>query len=29
MIIFIDYIFCELLYRTYISNTLYEIEKGA
>jgi len=29
VIIFIDYIFCELLYRTYISNTLYEIEKGA
>lgn len=29
VIIFIDYIFCELLYRTYISNALYEIEKGA
>lgn len=29
VIIFIDYIFCELLYRTYISNALYKIEKGA
>lgn len=29
VIIFIDYIFCELPYRTYISNALYEIEKGA
>ena len=29
VIIFIDYIFCELLYRTYISIALYEIEKGA
>lgn len=28
-IILIDYIFCELLYRIYISNALYEIEKGA
>ena len=27
-IILIDYIFCELLYRIYISNALYEIEKG-
>ena len=28
-IILIDYIFCELLYRVYILNSLYEIEKGA
>ena len=28
-IILIDYIFCELLYKVYISNALYEIEKGA
>lgn len=28
-IILIDYIFCELLYRVYILNALYEIEKGA
>lgn len=28
-IILIDYIFCELLYRIYILNALYEIEKGA
>lgn len=28
-IIIIDYIFCELLYRVYILNALYEIEKGA
>lgn len=27
-IILIDYIFCELLYRVYILNALYEIEKG-
>ena len=27
-IILIDYIFCELLYKVYISNALYEIEKG-
>lgn len=28
-IILIDYIFCELLYKVYILNALYEIEKGA
>lgn len=28
-IILIDYIFCKLLYRVYILNSLYEIEKGA
>ena len=28
-IILIDYLFCELLYRTYIRKALYEIEKGA
>lgn len=28
-IILIDYIFCELLYRVYILNSLYEIERGA
>ncbi len=29
IIVALDYVFCELLYRVYISNTLYEIEKGA
>ena len=28
-IILLDYLFCELLYQTYIKKVLYEIEKGA
>ena len=28
-IMLLDYLFCELLYRTYIKKALYEIEKGA